>query len=157
MNDFVVIKTHTYACELDAMRALLETQGIACLVKDELTSLADPLISNAIGGIKLMVSSAEAGRAIEILIEHGYLQPEDLQPSASEMAIHRMVNRIHLWLDNMTSKIPLINRMQLGWRMIVISVICILLLSWVVIAATSGSIHHLSSCKFPLNLLTFVI
>ncbi|MBX9784168.1 MAG: DUF2007 domain-containing protein [Chitinophagaceae bacterium] len=45
----------------------LQEQGINCWLKDENTVTIDPILTNAIGGIKLMVHEAQAGRAAELL------------------------------------------------------------------------------------------
>lgn len=45
----------------------LEEQGIRCWLKDENTVTIDPILTNAIGGIKLMVDQRQAERAAGIL------------------------------------------------------------------------------------------
>ena len=45
----------------------LEEEGIRCWLKDENTVTIDPLLSLAVGGIKLMVEKTQAQRAKEIL------------------------------------------------------------------------------------------
>jgi len=45
----------------------LKDEFINCFLQDEYTVTIDPLLSNAIGGIKLMVAEAQAARALEIL------------------------------------------------------------------------------------------
>lgn len=45
----------------------LQEQGINCWLKDENTVTIDPILTNAIGGIKLMVHKAQAERAAELL------------------------------------------------------------------------------------------
>lgn len=44
----------------------LENEGIECWLKDENTVTIDPLLTNAVGGIKLMVSKNDYPRAIDI-------------------------------------------------------------------------------------------
>lgn len=57
----------------------LEEDNIKCWLKDEYTVTIDPILTNAIGGIKLMVASLQAERAISILRklenEHKALHP----------------------------------------------------------------------------------
>ena len=57
----------------------LEEDNIQCWLKDEYTVTIDPILTNAIGGIKLMVASQQAERAISILRklenEHKTLHP----------------------------------------------------------------------------------
>jgi DNA-directed RNA polymerase subunit RPC12/RpoP len=45
----------------------LQEDGIDCWLKDENTVTIDPILANAVGGIKLMVVSDQAGQALDIL------------------------------------------------------------------------------------------
>ena len=45
----------------------LQEDGIDCWLKDENTVTIDPILANAIGGIKLMVANNQAGQALDIL------------------------------------------------------------------------------------------
>jgi hypothetical protein len=49
----------------------LENQSISCYLVDENTVTIDPFLSYAIGGIKLMVASSQAERALSILNDLG--------------------------------------------------------------------------------------
>jgi hypothetical protein len=46
---------------------MLQDAGINCYLKDEYTITIDPLLSPALGGMKLMVHPAQVQRAIELL------------------------------------------------------------------------------------------
>jgi DNA-directed RNA polymerase subunit RPC12/RpoP len=48
---------------------MLQHSGIECYIRDENTILADPLLSNAIGGIKLEVRDTQVSEAREIMKE----------------------------------------------------------------------------------------
>ena len=48
---------------------MLENAGINCHLKDELTITIDPLLSPALGGIKIMVYDQQLQRANELLEE----------------------------------------------------------------------------------------
>lgn len=45
----------------------LQEEGINCWLKDEYTVTIDPILTNAIGGIKLMVHESQKERATELL------------------------------------------------------------------------------------------
>jgi predicted RNA-binding Zn-ribbon protein involved in translation (DUF1610 family) len=45
----------------------LEEEGYTCWLKDENTVTIDPILTNAIGGIKLMVAETEAQKAWQLL------------------------------------------------------------------------------------------
>lgn len=47
----------------------LKEEYINCYLQDEYSVTIDPFLSNAIGGIKLMVAETQAERALEILNE----------------------------------------------------------------------------------------
>ncbi|HEX4849323.1 MAG TPA: DUF2007 domain-containing protein, partial [Puia sp.] len=46
---------------------MLMDEGINCHLRDEYIITIDPLLSNAIGGMKLMVYESQAGRALTLL------------------------------------------------------------------------------------------
>lgn len=67
MESLVTIKTYTYAHEAAIAKSLLASQNIFCFLKDELTIQANPLYSNALGGVKLQVRQSDAATASKIL------------------------------------------------------------------------------------------
>ena len=64
---FRTIKTYDNTYELSMAKALLESEGIVCSIKDEFTIQVNPLYSNAIGGIKLQVLENQVEQALELL------------------------------------------------------------------------------------------
>jgi hypothetical protein len=50
---------------------MLQDAGINCHLKDEYTITIDPLLSPALGGIKLMVAGSQLERALELLEQTG--------------------------------------------------------------------------------------
>jgi Putative prokaryotic signal transducing protein len=68
MSDFIVINAYTNYVEAHIARGVLEEEGIESWLKDENTVTIDPILTNAIGGIKLMVESSQAQRAVDILL-----------------------------------------------------------------------------------------
>ncbi len=48
---------------------MLQAEGINCYLKDELTVTVDPFLSPMLGGMKLMVESSQAQRALDLLRE----------------------------------------------------------------------------------------
>jgi hypothetical protein len=79
MDQFITVKTFTYPHELSVLRSRLESEGIECFVKDELSSQVISLYSNTIGGAKLQVRESDLDKTIEILKEAGYLNDKDYQ------------------------------------------------------------------------------
>jgi hypothetical protein len=78
---FITVLTATYAYEIAIIRGRLESEGITCFVKDELTVQVNPFYSNAIGGVKLQVKESDLNQAFEILKETGYIQDTETQAS----------------------------------------------------------------------------
>lgn len=63
---WVLLDTFNYMHEYLTLKLTLESEGIETLLKDELTISIDPLLSNAIGGIKLFVRESDAERALAV-------------------------------------------------------------------------------------------
>ena len=64
---FKTIARFQYSSEAQIIKGRLETEGIEVFLSDNLTIDTDPLISNAIGGVKLKVFSHDSEAAIQIL------------------------------------------------------------------------------------------
>jgi Zn finger protein HypA/HybF involved in hydrogenase expression len=67
--DFVLLNSYSNYIDAHIARGVLEEEGISCWLKDENTVTIDPILTNAVGGIKIMVPQSEAPRAWEILSE----------------------------------------------------------------------------------------
>jgi hypothetical protein len=67
MNDFILLNAYSNYVDAHIARGVLEEEGINCWLKDENTLTIDPILTNAIGGIKLMVVRSQAERAADIL------------------------------------------------------------------------------------------
>ena len=68
MSDkFKTIARFQYSTEAQIIKGRLEAEGIQVFLTDNLTIDTDPLVSNAIGGVKLKVLSTDALKAQHIL------------------------------------------------------------------------------------------
>jgi Putative prokaryotic signal transducing protein len=78
MNSFIVVRTFDNYLLANMLQGRLEADGIRCHLKDENTVLADPFLSNAIGGIKLMVYGEDMEKAMGIIaaVESGRLEDD---------------------------------------------------------------------------------
>lgn len=65
--DFVLLESFENYIEANLVLGRMQEAGINCWLKDENTATLNPILSNAIGGIKLMVDKEELLQAIEIL------------------------------------------------------------------------------------------
>ncbi|NNE31791.1 MAG: DUF2007 domain-containing protein [Winogradskyella sp.] len=64
---FVTIARFQYSTEAQIVKGRLEADGIQVFLKDNITIDTDPLVSNAIGGIKLKVRTEDEKEARDIL------------------------------------------------------------------------------------------
>jgi DNA-directed RNA polymerase subunit RPC12/RpoP len=68
MSDtFVTIARYLYSSEAQIVKGRLESDGIEVFLRDNITIDTDPLVSNAIGGVKLKVLAKDASKARSIL------------------------------------------------------------------------------------------
>lgn len=65
--DLVVIRTFDNYFTANIMLTKLRDAGVQCYLKDEYTVTIDPLLSNAIGGIKLIVRNDDIAYALQII------------------------------------------------------------------------------------------
>ena len=66
-STFTTVATFTYSSEAKIIQGRLEAEGIQAFLRDDLTIDTDPLVSNAIGGVKLEVFTEDATKSKEIL------------------------------------------------------------------------------------------
>ena len=64
---FVTIATYQYSSEAQIIKGRLEADGVEVFLTDNYTIDTDPLVSNAIGGVKLKVYATDEARAKAIL------------------------------------------------------------------------------------------
>lgn len=64
--------TLQYAHQSAIVKAMLEAHDIPCHAADEMTINANPFYSNAVGGVKIQVSTERVVEAVRLLKENGY-------------------------------------------------------------------------------------
>ena len=64
---FALVDTYQYSSEALIFKGKLESEGIEVFMRDNATIDANPLYSNAVGGIKLYVKNEDAEMAKQIL------------------------------------------------------------------------------------------
>jgi hypothetical protein len=65
--DFVLVQVYDNYVSAHIAKGRLEEEGINCWLKDEHTVAIDPILTNAVGGIKLMVEKNRSEEAAGIL------------------------------------------------------------------------------------------
>lgn len=145
MSSLTTIHTFTYPAELVVLRIRLEAEGIECHVVDELTVQVYPFSSNAIGGIKLQVREDDVPRALAILKENGYAQEVDL----------RLVKGVSK-IDKATSSLPLIKKLRLVYRLMIIATLFTLVLGGILyLASLPSNLERLTEKSWCLNRVTY--
>lgn len=80
-DKFFLLASFEYAADVQILKGKLESEGIPVFLRDENTLNSDPLISNAIGGVKLQVYSRDKEKALEIYNEvRAYAVDENGRP-----------------------------------------------------------------------------
>lgn len=68
-QEFSTLGTFEFPADVQIIKGKLESEGITVFLRDENTINSDPLISSAIGGVKLQVYTADFERAKRIYDE----------------------------------------------------------------------------------------
>lgn len=79
---WVLLDTFNFMHEYLTLKIKLESEGIETLLRDEMTISIDPLLSNAIGGIKLYVREEDA--AVALRIYHDFFEGRNENANADE-------------------------------------------------------------------------
>lgn len=65
--ELVTVRTFSNYFSANILLSKLRDGGIQCFLKDEFTVTVDPVLSNAVGGIKLVVNKKDAAEVFELL------------------------------------------------------------------------------------------
>jgi DNA-directed RNA polymerase subunit RPC12/RpoP len=65
-NNYTILAVFEYSTEAQIYKSKLESENIKTMLADEKTIDSDPLISLAIGGVKLLVHNNDLEQAIEV-------------------------------------------------------------------------------------------
>jgi hypothetical protein len=68
-NNFKILAVFEFSTEAHVTKSRLDSEGFTTMLMDEKTIDTDPLISNAIGGVKLLVHNKDFKNAAEIYNE----------------------------------------------------------------------------------------
>ncbi|QLG45598.1 putative signal transducing protein [Costertonia aggregata] len=78
---FYTLASFEYVADVQIVKGKLESEGISVFLRDENTLNSDPLISNAIGGVKLQVYIEDKEKAVAVYDEiRAYAQDENGNP-----------------------------------------------------------------------------
>lgn len=83
----ITIAVFAVAFQAQLLKGRLEADGIPCFIKDEHTVHVNPMLNNALGGIKLQVMEEDVPMAVNLLRYSGYrtvfdtpAEPEKKEP-----------------------------------------------------------------------------
>jgi DNA-directed RNA polymerase subunit RPC12/RpoP len=66
-NTFTTVARFNYSSEAHIIKGKLNSEGVEAFLVDDMTIDVDPLVSHAIGGVKLKVPTIQLERAKEVL------------------------------------------------------------------------------------------
>ncbi|MDA7502076.1 DUF2007 domain-containing protein [Chitinophagales bacterium] len=120
MNDWILLATFYQPSEMWVIRGKLDSEGIATKVKDELTIQTDPLLSAAMGGVKLYVQKKDVAIAEALFWE------ADMNQFISDSDPRNSLNK---WIDDKSKKIPLLGEMTFAIRFVFFALALVILTS----------------------------
>ena len=91
MEKLVNIRTFCQSADFEMVKAYLESMGIECFGRDEIINRA--YLANVNGGVKLDVLESQAEEAIKLLLEAGYLKPEDFEPTPEFKFVDKILSK----------------------------------------------------------------
>lgn len=109
--------TFQYNHEAYLVKARLENEGIVVNLLDEYISQIQPFYAFATGGIKMQVRSDDVIKAKYILSEIGAIKESNLK-----------ANNFSLKINQLTSKIPVLNKFSSEARILILIAILLIVL-----------------------------
>lgn len=94
MEYLITVISFIYPHEAHLAKGKLQSEGIEVFIKDEMTAHVNNFYSNAIGGVKLQVRSADVDIAHRILMESGYIQEQ------TEKSRSKLMTKLDKWTSN---------------------------------------------------------
>ena len=92
-SNFVIVYSFLYPHEMEIAKHALESHGIPCFSEDSLTVQSYQFISNAVGGVKLLVAKNDLKKSIELLILKEIIpQPKQKNKLSTEVKLSNMLN-----------------------------------------------------------------
>ena len=92
-SNFVIVYSFLYPHEMEIAKHALESHGIPCFSEDSLTIQSYQFISNAVGGVKLLVAKKDLKKSIELLVLKEIIpQPNQKNKLSTEVRLSNMLN-----------------------------------------------------------------
>ncbi|OSZ78874.1 hypothetical protein CAP35_11670 [Chitinophagaceae bacterium IBVUCB1] len=87
----VTIAVFAVAFQAQLLKGRLEADGIPCFIKDEHTVQVNPMLNNALGGIKLQVMEEDVPTAVGLLRYSGYRTVFDVPTEPVKKEAHILI------------------------------------------------------------------
>jgi hypothetical protein len=105
---FIPIRAYDNYVFANMVLGMLQHAGINCHIKDEYTVTIDPLLSNAVGGMKLMVQEDSVADALKLITEaeQKYVQSVPC-PICKSKSIELIIETTHYtsWYQKIKSRL----------------------------------------------------
>ena len=94
-SNFAIVYSFLYPHEMEIARHALESHGIACFSEDSLTVQSYQFISNAVGGVKLLVAKKDLKKSIELLVLKEIIpKPHQKNKLSNEVKLSNILNSL---------------------------------------------------------------
>lgn len=90
MNELVTLRAFNNVNDFEIAKSFLESFDIECFAQDE--NMTSTYWTGVVGGVKLQVCENQADEAVKLLLEAGYLKPEDFEPSAEMKFVDKILS-----------------------------------------------------------------
>lgn len=87
----ITIAVFAVAFHAQLLKGRLEADGIECYIQDEHTVQVNPVLTNALGGIKLQVKEQDVPLAVSLLRYSGYRTVFDTPPQTEKKEAHILI------------------------------------------------------------------
>jgi Putative prokaryotic signal transducing protein len=145
MSSFVTILTVPFPGNVSIIKARLESEGIKCFLKDDVTIQIDPLISNAVGGTKLQVKEEDAPQALEILYSQGYLTRESVENPDTYSGLKKFADQL-----------PFFKKLRFEMRLLIwLLIILIIPMAFIIWIAAPSTSKDITEEHWSINVLYY--
>lgn len=90
-DNLITIRSFSNSSEFEIAKAYLLSMGIDCVGQDELINQI--YVANVNGGVKLQVPSEQYEEALKLMIEGGYIKPDDFEPTPEFKWLNSILNK----------------------------------------------------------------
>ncbi len=146
MSSLVTILTIPFPGNVSIIKARLESEGIECYTKDDTTIQVDPLISNAVGGVKLQVREEDVPQAMEILYSEGYANREEVETPVDSYS----------GLERFAGKLPFFKKLRFEMRLLIwLAFVIVIPTTLIIWAMTPNTVEKLTKQNWCVNRIDY--